>query len=111
MKFRSVALCIVLSIVTCGIYQMYWFVCLTDEMNYASGYDKDTGGVLALVLTIITCGIYGIYWAYKMGEKVDAIRGSSANTNIIYLILDLLGFNIIVCALCQNELNQCEPIA
>ena len=30
---RSIGLCILLSIVTCGIYGLYWFICLTDESN------------------------------------------------------------------------------
>lgn len=30
---RSVPLCIVLSIITCGLYGLYWFVCLTNEVN------------------------------------------------------------------------------
>ena len=46
-----------------------------------------------------------------MGEKVDTIRGTPGqNTNLIYLLLELFGFNIIVCALCQSELNKCVPI-
>ena len=28
----------------------------------------------------------------------------------IYLLLELFGFNIIVLALCQSELNKCVPI-
>lgn len=31
-KNRNVALYIVLSIVTCGIFALYWFVCLADDM-------------------------------------------------------------------------------
>ena len=30
---RSIPLSIVLSIITCGIYGIYWFVSLTDEVN------------------------------------------------------------------------------
>lgn len=30
---RNIGLCIVLSIVTCGIYGIYWFIKLTDEVN------------------------------------------------------------------------------
>ncbi len=89
---------------------MYWFVKLTDEMNYASGYDQATGGVLSLVLSIITCGIYSHYWAYKMGEKADAINQTASNTGVLYLILSLLGFSIVVWALLQSELNKCEPV-
>lgn len=31
---RNIALCIVLSIVTCGLYGLYWYVCLTNDTSY-----------------------------------------------------------------------------
>ena len=30
---RNIALCIIFSLLTCGIYALYWFVKLTDELN------------------------------------------------------------------------------
>ena len=71
-KNRNVALYIVLSIVTCGIFALYWFVCIADDANTLSN-NKGTSGGVALLLTLVTCGIYGIYWAYKLGESLDAI--------------------------------------
>lgn len=47
-KNRNIALCIILSLVTCGIYGWYWFVCLTDDTNTISG-EPGTSGVVALV--------------------------------------------------------------
>ena len=61
---RSIPLAIILSIVTCAIYTLYWEVKLTDEMNKLLGKTNATSGVMALIYTIITCGIYGIYWLY-----------------------------------------------
>lgn len=105
---RNIALCIILSLVTCGIYGLYWFVCLTDDTN-AVANEEGTSGVMALVLTIVTCGIYGLYWAYKCGEKLDQAkvsRGLSAsNGGVLYLILYIFG-GIIAYALIQNELNK-----
>ena len=63
-----------------------------------------------ILLDLITCGIYGLYWAYKVGEKVDIINQRSSNTGVLYLILSLLGFQIVVYALVQSELNKCEPV-
>lgn len=107
-KERNIALCVILSIITCGIYGLYWFVCLTDDTNTIAG-EPGTSGVLALVLTIITCGIYGLYWAYKCGEKIDKAHqrnGKSAeNGGILYLILFIFG-GIIAYALIQNEINK-----
>ena len=105
---RNIALCIILSLVTCGIYGLFWFVCLTEDTNAAAN-EEGTSGVLALVLTIVTCGIYGLYWAYKRGELLDKAkvnRGMPAsNGGVLYLILYIFG-GIIAYALIQNELNK-----
>ena len=107
-KEKNIALCIILSLVTCGIYGLYWFVTLTDDTNTISG-EPGTSGVMAVVLTIITCGIYGLYWAYKCGEKIDKAhqnRGEAAsNGGVLYLILFIFG-GIIAYALIQNEINK-----
>ena len=73
-KQRNIALCIVFSIITFGIYALYWFVCLTNDANQESGQTDATSGGVALLLTIVTCNIYGWFWAYKMGEKIDVSR-------------------------------------
>lgn len=105
---RNIALCIILSLVTCGIYEIYWFICLTDDIN-AVADEAGTSGIVAFILTIVTCGIYGFYWAYKCGEKIDKAkmdRGiNSSNGGILYLILFMFG-GIITYALIQNELNK-----
>ncbi|MCR5297346.1 MAG: DUF4234 domain-containing protein, partial [Clostridiales bacterium] len=33
MKNRNIVVCIILSIVTLGIYGIYWFIKMTDESN------------------------------------------------------------------------------
>lgn len=38
-KQRNIGICILLSIVTCGIYGLYWFVVLTRR--YQSGVRRD----------------------------------------------------------------------
>ena len=71
---RSIPLCIILSLVTCGIYGLYWLVCLANDINTASGRDNDTSGGMVLLLSIITCNIYVLYCMYKEVEKVDEAR-------------------------------------
>ncbi len=105
---RNIAVSIILSLVTCGIYGLYWFVCLTNDTNTVSGEEGTSGG-LALVLTLVTCGIYGLYWAYKCGEKLDTAKQKrgipASNGGVLYLILFIFG-GIIAYALIQNELNK-----
>lgn len=107
---RNIAVCIVLTLVTCGIYGIYWSVCLTNDVNTVSGDVNGTSGGMVVLLTIVTCGIYGIYWAYKQGEKLDFTKNNrgipSSNSGVLYLILQIFGFGIIAYALMQNELNK-----
>lgn len=108
-KQRNIAVCIILSIVTCGIYGLYWLACLNNDTNTASNTFGTSGGMVVL-LTIVTCNIYGIYWAFKQGEKIDAAKASrgipSSNSGILYLILSLFGLGIVGWALMQNEINK-----
>ena len=110
MKQRSIGMCILLTIVTCGIYGLYWFVCITDDTNEMSGENDLAGGGMALLLTLVTCGIYGWYWAYKMGEKVDIIKSRggmpSSNSGILFVVLQFLGLGIINYALAQDAVNK-----
>lgn len=103
---RSIPLAIILSIVTCALYTLYWEIKLTDEMNTLLDKKNATSGVMALIYTIITCGIYGIYWLYKMGQNVDEIKGKTGETGILYIILGFLGLGIIPMALMQDAIND-----
>lgn len=107
---RSVGLCIVLSLITCGLYSIYWFIVMTDESNAVSDDSETASGGIAFLFTIITCGIYRLYWAYKMGEKLDYAKSQhgmiSNSGNILYLLLCIFGLDIIAYALMQNDLNQ-----
>lgn len=103
---RNIALAIVLSIVTCGIYELYWIVKLNDEINQLANDTAAASGGMVVVLSIITCGIYGLYWMYKMGVKCDQIKGREGNTGILYLILGILGVGIISECLMQDTINK-----
>lgn len=107
---RSIATCIILTIVTCGIYGIFWFISLTDDTRALSNDFTGASGGTAFVYTLITCGIYGFYQAYKQGERIDAARSAKglapANQGVVYLILTIFGLGIVAYALMQNEINN-----
>ena len=108
---RNIALYLILTIITCGLFGLYWLVCLVNDLNTAAGTPTDTNGITVLLLTIVTCGIYGLYWMFKAGEKVSIIKRNrgipdSGNNGILYLVLQLIGLGIINYCLIQNEINQ-----
>lgn len=103
---RNIAVAIILSIVTCGIYSIYWFIKLTDELNQITGSDDASGGV-AFLLTLVTCGIYGWFWAVKMGQKVDIANGTpGGSTHILFIVLQIFGLGIINYGLAQDAINR-----
>lgn len=106
---KNIALNVVLSIVTCGIYAIVWFIQITDDAKEASGDNDMQSGGIAFLLTLVTCGIYGLYWAYKVGKMMETAgknhNTSIADNSILYLILEFLGLGIVNYCLIQNDLN------
>lgn len=67
---------LLLSIVTCGIYSIYFWYLYVEDINtvfYGDGEDSPNY-ILVLLLSFITCGIYGFYWYYKQANRI--YRGS-----------------------------------
>ena len=107
---RSISTAIILNILTCGIYGIYWFIKLNDEINYITNSQNDTSGVMAFLLGLITCGVYNYYWMYKMGRKLDdfaVMRGfAPASRGVACLILSLFGLGVVSYAIMQDSINR-----
>ena len=105
-KNRNIVLAVILTIITCGIYGIYWFIVLNDDMNTLTPDDNyHTSGGLVFLFTLITCGVYGWYWAYKMGCKVDKLQNSSSHT-ILFIILQIFGLGIVNYCIMQSAIND-----
>ena len=109
-KRKSLATCIILSFVTCGIYTIYWFYSMTKDVVSMNSREYTTEPTTAVLLNLVTCGIYGMYWNYKMGKALDEIKASRgirpADQSIVYLILGVFGLGMVSWALIQNEINE-----
>ena len=108
-KNRNIAMQVILSILTCGIYGLYWFITMTDESNVLSD-EKTASGGMAILLTLVTCGIYSFYWNYKMGQKLNLAgrkyNKSISDNSVLYLVLSLFGLTIVNYCLIQSDLNK-----
>ncbi len=109
-KERNIVVSILLSIITCGIYQLYWWVTITDDVDNVSENPTKRNGVVVILLTLITCGIYGFYYWYQNGklmEEANQRKGVNGSSNaILYLILSLFGLSIVNYILVQADLNK-----
>ena len=106
---RNIAVALILTIVTCGIYGIYWFIALSDDVKEYSGDNEMMSGGVAFLLTLLTCGLFGIYWFYKLGEamkKAQEANGLPVTDNsLLYLILVIVGLSIVDYCLIQNDVN------
>lgn len=110
---RDIAVSIILTIITCGIYGLVWFYNITNDVAHVSD-EHDMNGGTSLLLTIVTCGIYSIYWNYMMGKKLYRAKLKTTDraddNSILYLVLSIFGLGIISYCLIQNELNSYSEV-
>ena len=104
-KERNIAVAIILSIITCGIYGIYWYITIVNDLNYVSGHTEDTSGGVVFLLSLVTCGIYGWVWLYKAGKKIDEMENGSDNS-ILLLLLAIFGLAIVDYAIIQDKINK-----
>ncbi|WP_294453570.1 DUF4234 domain-containing protein [uncultured Allofournierella sp.] len=102
---RNIVVCILLSIITCGIYGLYWMYTLNEYARAVAPQEWQTSGITVILLDIITCGIYGLYWNYKMGKAYMAVNGGSDNS-LLFVLLGVFGFSIVNWAIMQNDINN-----
>jgi hypothetical protein len=98
-----------LSLVTCGLYALWWGYVYGNEIKAALGRD-DLNVALDTALAVPTCGLWGVYaFAYKyplllveMQRRVGLPRNDIA---LITLLLTLAFFPA-ACFMIQTELNK-----
>ena len=106
---RDIALAILFTILTIGIYGYYWIYRLNQEVDAVSYEQDPKPGSMVIALTIVTLGIYGIYWCYKTGQKVDRAyqyQGMQpTQRSVPYLLFCIFGLSVVSIALIQSDLN------
>lgn len=103
---RNIVLDLLLTIVTCGIYNIYVQYVQMNAVNAMLGREKYSFLPWAL-FTILTCGLYHIYHEYRMSEDIVAVVPSaSKNEPIVTLLLSLFGFHFVADAIQQGLINR-----
>ena len=106
---RSIPLYIVLSVLTCGLFSIYWFIVLADDIRRLKGGTKPNG-VTDYLLGLITCGIYLLYCYYQYPKYIVEIqekKGIEVNDiSLIAILLGIFSLGIVSLALIQNEVNK-----
>lgn len=107
---RNIVVGILLSIITCGIYGLYWQYKQMVTLNAWLKRDEYSFW-LWFFLSIITCGIYGIYYEYKMANGINTVQADNdlvfdSNLPIICIVLAIFGIGVASLAIQQHQINR-----
>ena len=109
---KNIAICVILSIVTCGIYALYWLYCIAENSNrvlVATGRQAGTSAGMVVLLSIITCGLYEIYFWYKVCTNLSNIQFKNGyqvtDNSILCLILAIFKLSVVSMCIVQDQIN------
>lgn len=95
-KHRNIFLVYLFTIISFGIYGIYWFVSTKNEMNEL-GASIPTAWLLIIPFV-------NIYWSYKYCEGFAQVIKKDNNTILWFVLMMLVGF--VMPFIIQNELNK-----
>lgn len=96
MTKRSPLMVVILSIITLGIYMLYWVVVTKREMN--------SQGAQIPTAWLILIPFVNIYWQWKFSEGVETVTRKEMSAPIAFILSYLLSY--IGFAITQSTLNK-----
>lgn len=103
---RSIILDLLLTLLTCGLFNIYVQYVQMEAINAMLGRTKYSFLLWAL-FTIITCGLYHIYHEYRKTVDICQVRGSKNSYEpLISVVLAVFGLSILADAIQQSLINR-----
>ena len=103
-KQRNIVTAVILSLVTCGIYGIYWTIMMTKEA--VSVKDSSDSALLEIVLMLFV-PFLGFFLTEKKFVEGCTARGiAHEDHSILYLILGVIGLGIVNFVMLQSDLNK-----
>ncbi len=108
---RDIAVSIILTIVTCGIYDLVWDYQIGQDIREHTQHWEINPG-LDIFFMIITCNIYYFFWLYKMAQLLQdqerecfPDQPPSISPGLL-VVLALIGATVVSDAVFQHEMNR-----
>ena len=104
---RKIGICILLSIVTLGIYNCYWWCMLLKNVR---ALQNDKSSCTKELLFLIFIPFYYVYWTFTNGKIIKEILTKEGYTvkgdETKYLIFGICGLSIVSMAIMQSDFNS-----
>ena len=103
---RKIGVCILLSILTFGLYQIYWGYLLVKNTR---AIQKDESSCTGEMLCLLFVPFYSVYWGYAKGKQMyeDSGKrgGNITDRKYIYLFMNLICMQLFTLGFIQTQLN------
>jgi hypothetical protein len=106
----SIPLYLILTIITCGLFNLYWNYRQMEACNEMLGR-REFDFWIWFLLCLVTCGIWHIIYQYKMGSVIVDIQRRMGRPvfdtlPLISVLVTVFGMSIVVDCIHQMELNK-----
>lgn len=105
---RSVATVVIFSLLTCGIYMVYWTY-VTCQALQQQGKKTALPVILTTLMMLFYSSIGGVLLAIDADDNINAIKIAhgmpGADNKILWILLGIF-IPIVTVALVQNEINS-----
>lgn len=101
---RNIVKCILLTLITCGIYGIVWAVKLARDAVKVKDVNDD--GLVEILLCIFLPFVGFFLAERKLNEGCQACGIEHKDNSVLYLVLGLLGLGIVDYCLMQSDLNK-----
>lgn len=103
---KNIAVTIILSIVTFGIYYIIWTYGICKKIKLMAGEEPNCGGE---IVCLVLVPFYAWYWLYTRSKKLSVAAGNCGvvleDRSVLNLILAICSLGIVSMALIQADLN------
>ena len=96
MQHRSIVTLFLLTVVTLGLYAIYWMVKTKDELN-------QRGAAIPTAWLALVPGV-NLWWTWKYCAGVEQVTGGKTSQAMAFVMLVLLG--VIGMAIVQDAFNK-----
>lgn len=104
---RNVGSCVILTVLTGGIFGIVWLTKICKDLNRLHGDENPVGSEVLMFLFI---PFYSVYWGYAKGKQMyeDSKKrgGNLTDRKYVYLFMNLMFMQLFTLGFIQTQLNM-----
>ncbi len=104
---KNIALSIALSVITLGVYTVFWVKAVTEDVAKLEGTEVNSS-LEATMFFIVP--LYAVYWLYEKGKKMAKLA-DDADMSVIYAVQGFFMLCFFALALIQNQIHKAVGLA